>query len=68
MQRGFGQPSSDSMSELTIVKKQLQQAQARYAAALISAKAYRGVPYDAYVTNGKPVGRPLAYRGIRHYS
>lgn len=35
-------------------------------AQLLHAKAYRGVPYEHHVTNGKPVGVELVYRGARY--
>jgi len=53
------------MSELQLAQLQLQKAQRRHEAALLSAKAYRGVPYER-VTNGKPVTRNLIYRGVRY--
>jgi hypothetical protein len=51
------------MSELQIAKAQLLKAQRQHEAALLSAKTYRGVPYER-VTNGKSVKRSLIYRGI----
>lgn len=53
------------MSELQIAQQQLIRAKARYDAALVTLKAYRGVPYNR-VTNGKPVAGPRTYRGIRY--
>ena len=54
------------MSELQLAQQQLQQAKRRHEAALLFAKAYRGVPYE-HVTNGKPVGQvDLTYRGVRY--
>lgn len=54
------------MSELQLAQLQLQRAKARHEAALLSAKAYRGVPYE-HVTNAKPVShQERVYRGIRY--
>lgn len=53
------------MSELQIAKVQLERAKRRHEAALLSAKAYRGVPYE-HVTNGKPVNGKRVYRGIAY--
>ena len=58
------------MSELQLAQQQLKRAKARYEAAALHAKAYRGVPYER-VTNGKAVNQPGAapsfvYRGVRY--
>jgi hypothetical protein len=35
-------------------------------AQFLSAKAYRGCPYEQNVANGKPIGVALTYRGSRY--
>ena len=35
-------------------------------AQFLSAKAYRGCPYEQNVANGKPIGVVLTYRGSRY--
>ena len=53
------------MSELQIAKVQLERAKRRHEAALLSAKAYRGVPYER-VVNGKAIGGTRTYRGVSY--
>ena len=53
------------MSELQLAQQQLKRAKARYEAALVTTKAYRGVPYNR-VTNGRPAAGPRTYRGVRY--
>lgn len=54
------------MNILNLVQAKQQKQASLEEAQRLMAKAYRGVPYEAAVANGKSIATKLVYRGIRY--